>query len=184
MKYFLISCMLMSCLYGAEKATYKLRYKRQYKDSTVIGHGYAVAIDKRKLVSVSHLAYEDIEVNIDNKWVKATLEKKDDEFDICTLLVAVDIKHKLTVKDDRSTNKVQIIIDNKKQKAKFDSKSGVKHHYKVKGGKQGISGTAVVNDENELIGIVTGVSAMYGHIIQDTAVILPSRRIIQFMKEN
>lgn len=179
-------------VHANEKATFELRYIRTTieggKPQQYTGHGWATAIGDHQLVTCAHLINTVVEIRVGDQWVPCRVDRQDDEFDVALISATIDFEDQVKLVDDREDlSKPKILLDQKDkmklQDAKPIGQNNIRLAYSVKGGKQGMSGRGCYNKKGEYIGMMTGVTAVGGLVVEDTAVILPTRRIIQFLKE-
>ncbi len=206
MKRLIISCLLICSTVSAYEievhCTYRLRTTRFDTDGTRInGWGSAVSINLTAegsyMLTAAHCVtsktevIKSIEIETLNGWVPVSINKIDEELDICLLtspklntgldLGNVDLK----LGDDLIITGCPEGIPPVSYNGKFLENNDLKRVARVTSGfKPGFSGGSVIYD-NKLIGIITN-----GFLNKDKkgmdgryAVYLPMRRILQFLKE-
>jgi hypothetical protein len=130
------------------------------------------------------------ELKVGDKWYKCSLKHSDPEFDIALLQVDGIKLKSIQLNADKDMDKLTIVMYPKcklvNTEATFIAKNGILYHYKAEGCQEGSSGGAAIKD-GKCVGMVvanagviktTGVERVIG-----TAVLLPTRRIIQFINE-
>jgi hypothetical protein len=165
---------------------YEFRYIRQQGQDTYYGHGGAIAISEQQLITCAHLIDgQQQEIKIGDQWHKCEVKKIDKELDIALLQVTEKLKS-IEIQIDKSMDKITVKMYPSqkfvKSEATLINKSGILYNYTAKGGSYGSSGGVAIKDD-KCVGMIVANSAAHGLQIIDTVVVLPSRRILQFMKE-
>lgn len=180
-------------LCGAAVANDNVVYPFMSKTDTTTIRGAAVAITPRWLVVPYHLLGEKNEIRTEDGWIEVKLSRSDEEFDVALVTLPLDAEPlknyaRLTDGDKKESTNVRVveIRDDKRvpHGGKFVEKFNVKRVYWLEDAHPGLSGGGVFDKDGHCVGIVTGLlQDRAGNVIANQIVILPARRIWQFLNE-